>query len=433
MANSFTKQTKNYWFIPVVYIISALGLAILLDVIDRSPKIRDEHLIPEIFLTRSELAETVLSAIATSLLTMTTITFSVMMVVLSTYASQYSPRALPNFIRSRTMEHAQGIFFAGFTYSVTALLFLKRSSKEAMVPDAAVAVLLAVACLFFFVFFIHQVATFIQVNQLIKIISDRAVQLIQEIKGKGELTEANSRLKKTESEEPMYVYSPKEGYVQNVNIAKLAKLTADNDLYLRMIPRIGEYTAENEPLFEVWGCNEKDLLKGMERLVKIERVRNNEQDLAYVLEKIIETALRAISPGINDPNTAIYCIRELSICLKKLGYWNGRTWVLRNEQQRNFLEIPFYTFDEFVFKTYYQLRHYGASDVSVCHALLEALIRIAEGVEPLGKQSVLKLGEYVDHNIDKKVLHNIDNQLIQDTMEKLRVVCGKTANQTSAT
>jgi uncharacterized membrane protein len=309
----------------------ALLLAFLIDSLDRPGQGNLERMIPSVFLTRAELADSVLTAIATSLLTMTTITFSVMMVVLSTYASQYSPRTLPNFIKSKIMAHAQGIFFAGFTYSVASLLNLKR-------------------------------------------VVDLAMQ---------------------------------EG------------------LYLKLAPKVGQYVEKGSLLFEVWGSQDSAGLEPtLTKNVSLGLDRTNQQDLVYVMEKIIETGLRAISPSINDPNTAIYCIRELSLIIKRLGDWKGSHWIIKDRTGEPRMEIPFYSFEELLYKTYYQLRHYGAHDVSVSHALIEALIRVAEKLPSEGKQAVLKFGEYITHHIDKKVMHEFDKQLIDREMSKLQSMCG---------
>ncbi|MDQ1911793.1 DUF2254 family protein [Paenibacillus sp. GD4] len=89
----FPQKNVSFWLIPLLYILFALLLAFLIDSLDRPGQGNLERMIPSVFLTRAELADSVLTANATSLLTMTTITFSVMMVVLSTYASQYcTPR-----------------------------------------------------------------------------------------------------------------------------------------------------------------------------------------------------------------------------------------------------------------------------------------------------------------------------------------------------
>ena len=188
--NGFERSSGRYWVVPSLYIFAALGIAVLMDTLDHTATLRLEEVIPRVLLTKTRIAESVLSAIATSLLSMTTITFSVMMVVLSTNASQYTPRTLPTFIQSKTMQHAQGMFFAGFTYSIAALHFLKRSEGDRLVFDASVAVLFALICLLFFVYFIHQVSKFIRVNTLIQIVSEKAVTLIHAFKTVGTLGES---------------------------------------------------------------------------------------------------------------------------------------------------------------------------------------------------------------------------------------------------
>lgn len=220
---------------------------------------------------------------------------------------------------------------------------MKRVSKEDMVPDAAIGVFFAVVCLIFFVIFFHFVSKFIQVNYLIHIITDHADQIIQEIRQLGSLEKS----REAGAESPLCIYAKQEGYVRYVQIRPMVDLAMQEGLYLKLAPKVGQYAEKGSLLFEVWGSQDSAGLEpALTKNVSLGLDRTNQQDLVYVMEKIIETGLRAISLGINDPNTAIYCIRELSLIIKRLGDWKGSHWIIKDRTGEPRMEIPFYSFEE---------------------------------------------------------------------------------------
>ncbi|MFC0215411.1 DUF2254 domain-containing protein [Paenibacillus chartarius] len=419
MKNRSFGRRHRYWLLPVSYIVGSILLAFLMNYLDESRKwdsIRWGWFSTYLF-TSAAIAKEVLSAIATSLLTMTTITFSVMMVVLSTYASQYSPRVLPNFTQSLAMQHAQGVFFAGFVYSITSLLLLKRATDEQLVPDAAVAVILATLCLVFFIYFIHKVSLSIQVNHLMNEVEQHALALIDDLQW---TAVAPSPVKETS------VNSARAGYVRTISYKNLIRFAQKKGLYIRLVPRIGQYVQKGEPLIEIWGksnLGDSAASKYLDRQIRIGPTRTNEQDLEYVMEKIIDIALRAISPGINDPDTAVYCIRSLSVLLTGIAKREGDHWVIEDSRREGRVWIPFVSFDELLYKTFYQIRHYGAKDVSVTGALLDGLTRIAKGAQPEIKSHIYKFGEYVISSVNQQTTHALDSSFLNGKWQQLVKGC----------
>ncbi|AQL55616.1 hypothetical protein BVH56_00955 [Abyssicoccus albus] len=157
------KLTNNVWIIPLIYCVIAVLLAILTNFIDNNLKqaLVDKYFI--IFTTKPELAKNVLTAISGSLLTMTTITFSTIMVVLTTYSSQFSPRILRNFINDRRTMSVLGVFMSGFLYSIISLLLMRNIEVEANVISGTVSVLIACICIVFFGYFIQFVSKSVQI------------------------------------------------------------------------------------------------------------------------------------------------------------------------------------------------------------------------------------------------------------------------------
>lgn len=168
----------SFWFLPVIYSICsfvAVGVTTAIDVW-LIAKIADS--IPNVLLTNKGIAKSLYSSLITAILTMTTISFSTIMVVLTTYSSQFSPRTLQDFMRSKVTQHVLGVFSFGFVY-VLMNLWLLGESKEKALLSPLFTVIVAIICLAFFILFIHHSSRWVQVNFLIGTIRNEASKVIK--------------------------------------------------------------------------------------------------------------------------------------------------------------------------------------------------------------------------------------------------------------
>ncbi|MGG3943654.1 DUF2254 family protein [Peribacillus psychrosaccharolyticus] len=174
------KIKSNFWIVPAIYGVCFFLLAILSTMLDRSlaqhPNVM--KFIPSVFLIDKELSRSVLSTIATSLLTMTTITFSSILVVLTTFLAQFSPRTLQNFNTDSKTQQVLGTFIGGYIYVIVLLIQVRDNglSNKFIVPSFAV--LVAFICIGMFVFLIHHVIDWIKVGNLISNITKETLSSI---------------------------------------------------------------------------------------------------------------------------------------------------------------------------------------------------------------------------------------------------------------
>lgn len=171
------KMRESIWFVPSVYSVMASILALVTVLMDTRFNKQVIDYITPYMRTSVDLAQTILGTISGALLTMTTITFSTIMVVLTMYSSQFSPRSLQNFLNAPATQRVLGIFMGGFVYSILSLLFMRKNSVSHEVISASVSVILAVICLAFFAYFIHKVGRSVQVSRLIRDITEEVLKL----------------------------------------------------------------------------------------------------------------------------------------------------------------------------------------------------------------------------------------------------------------
>jgi uncharacterized membrane protein len=389
------KIKEGTWFIPAVYTIAALILAIMVVYVDYYLN----AFYPEIFLVGLDLGKTILGTIAGSLLTMTTITFSTTMVVLTTYSSQFSPRTLENFIQDPVTMRVLGVFIGGFVYCIFTLLFLRESFGNT-VASATIGVIIAFVCLAFFAYFIYHVATSIQVGKLIKRLADDALDMIKQEKESFEEDERVSLLQVRPSVviEAKAVKAKQFGYIQYIDEDKLMQHAAEQGSIIEVLKPIGHFVTEKHDLLCVH--NQEEIPEGLEDAVIVGTERTTYSDVEFGLQKIAEVALRAVSPGINDPNTAIQCINYLSVCLSAASHLNGSIKAISDDEGRMKVLIPHQSFEGLLNTSFRQISHYGRDDFSVLQAIFKALEEIGSGSGPAIRKSLDKFADYLKEQVE---------------------------------
>lgn len=423
---------SSFWFIPTFYGIGALIAAILTLIFDRYIIQGNALILPYFFFASYNTSVTILSTLVSSMLTMTTITFSTIMVVLTTYLSNFSPRTLQNFITDRVTKRVLGIFVGGIIYFIVLLLLIKQNSEEGTVYFAPVlAVVYAIVCVAYFVYFIHHVANWILVGNLIRHISKNTLDTIDrtykdfEEANEGSLASWDSwELDEIKMKEPHKIRSKKSGYLQNVAIKDLLKEAIAHDFIIKLERDIGEFIDEGTVIFSYWSTEKHPHEQKLIGALSLGTERTTDQDIEYGIQKLVEIALRAISPGINDPNTAINCINRLGRVLSRLGQKHIPQPLYHDESKNLRVITKPVTYSTYLYKSFYQIRHYAREDVSVLGSILHSLELAAEGNKHDIHETIWEFGQFVIRGFDPKVLDEFDFRFINEKLEKVAKATG---------
>lgn len=313
----------SLWFVPTIIVMGAIILATIL--IQSDGMLGDDltKQYPRLFGAGAEGSRGMLSAIASSMITVAGVTFSITVVALTLASNQFSPRILRNFMSSRETQVVLGIFVGIYAYCLVVLRTI-RGGDEPFVPSIAVlfGVLLAIVGVYFLIFFIHHIAKSIQVSQIIGDVAEETKEAIEHLfpkpMGGGEQTETSEPFQATHV--TWYrVPSTCEGYIQTVDGDALIEFAANRDCVVKMERAIGEFVVLGTPLVSIGpknGVSEKDE-EAVNTLFVIGRTRTVGQDAIFGIQLIVDVALKALSPGINDTATALNCIDALSGVLAK--------------------------------------------------------------------------------------------------------------------
>ncbi|WP_053073769.1 DUF2254 domain-containing protein [Bacillus sp. LL01] len=415
------RARKEIWFVPSLYALASIILTAIVISIDTVFADSVQEYLPKIFFTNVDLSTTILSSIATAILTMTTISFSTIMVVLTTYSSQFSPRTLQDFMTQKTTLRVLGVFVGSFIYSVLSLLFMKDWLDEQRVLASGVSVILAVICVGYFVFFIHHVARSIQVSKLIERLMKEGLISVQKRKllYKAEKITFGTMETPTTYADKIELRPKATGYVQVIDMEGLASKAKEHKFYIIFSKRIGDFVTERTMFAEVYYTEKKPKDLDLTSYIEVGEERTPLQDGEFALQKLAEVALRAISPGINDPNTANNCIRYMSRLLIEFGEVDSEAISFLDDNKEKRVTIPQRTFEKILYTAFYQIRIYGERDISVVLTMLECLILTAEGSKKEVRNKIRNMWGFLVDSIKEELFEPLDLKMIEEKKQKL--------------
>jgi uncharacterized membrane protein len=332
-------------------------------------------------------ARAVLSAIAASMITVAGVAFSVTIVALTLASQQFGPRLLRNFMRDRGNQVVLGTFIATFTYCLIVLRTIRSGSAE-FVPHVSVTIgiLLALASLGVLIYFIHHAAVSIQAPEVIAMVAgdiqDGIERLFPEKLGcaaKEEHDDLSEEIAKNFEVRGDVTTARASGYLQSINEDKLMEVAEKNDLVLLLKLRPGDFVVPDGELAKSQPCGRvTDSMKNEIRGAFIFGTqRTHLQDLEFSIEQLVEVAVRALSPGVNDPFTAINCIDHIAAALCVLAQRSFPSPLRRDETGKLRVIAKPVSFEGIVHAAFDSIRQYGRSSAAVTLRLLDAIARIA--------------------------------------------------------
>jgi len=421
------------WFYPSLYSVFAIILSFFIISQDMGTIEIFPFEIPSIFLTTKEMGEPILGIIAGAFITITTFTFSTTMVVLTMYTSQYTPRVIKNFLSQKQTLQSFGIFVSGFLYTMIALLFLSNFQEDVEITSATVGIAYVLIGIVYFFRFVNNVASYIQTGNLLDRLKENAYESIRvykkSLEGKELLTDI--AVKKVEKGNPFY--AEEDGYFQRVDYRKMIRIAIKYrvELYFQKVTgqfvtkktKVGSYKEVGQPLTKK---QQEELFEEISQKDFIKKERTEAQDFNYTVQKVVEVGMRGLSPGINDPNTAIQCIQILSLMLRELSSLPNGYLIMEKEEDEEVKHItPIMVcaesmdFEILLFNTFQQLVHYGAEDVMVMRAIIKALKVIDENTTQNNHKTIMEFSSFIMRKIEKHEYDAEELKLIKREIKTL--------------
>lgn len=279
---------------------------------------------PRVFGAGADGSREMLAAIATSMITVAGVVFSITIVALSLTSTQYSPRVLRNFMRDKPTQVVLGVFVGNFAYCLLVLRTVRGGDDATFIPALAVlgAMVYAFAAIGLLIYFIHHVAQSIQASTIVvRIFNDANSSLehmFPEMMGDPGVPKAfaPAELPQTWSG----VTASRGGYVMAVAGEPLLRLAVELERVVRLRVGTGDFVMEGSLLADLEGSTDvpSDLADRVRQLVTVGRQRTPEQDPGFGIQQLVDIAVKALSPGINDPTTACMCTDQLGALVMRL-------------------------------------------------------------------------------------------------------------------
>ncbi len=373
----------SYWFLPALLACAGFALGLSLVLVDAW--LGDAWLgrYEWFYGSRPEGARSMLSTIAGSTITVAGVVFSITLVAVTYSSGRFGPRLLGNFMRDRGNQASLGVFIGTYLYCLVVLRTIRSAEetsaatggvvRDAFVPHLAMfgGLALAIASTAVLIYFVHHVTDGIHINNVIARVGRDLIAQIRRRDNEDDsepgLTSAPSSAGKVKP-----IVATKTGYIEAIDFDALLKIAARHDLVLRPLRRTGDFVSEGWTLLEAHSaasiCDR--IRDECTAVVTVGRQRTAQQDLRFGIDELVEIAARALSPGVNDPFTAIACIDWLGSALGELDRSPPPPTQMADDDGTVRIILRPLDFEDYLGAAFAQLRSYVAADpIARAHAL----------------------------------------------------------------
>lgn len=418
----------SLWLIPMVTVLLAVVLAPLLANLEPLPPWLPDALV---FAGTPDGARAILAQLAGATITTVGLVFSLTVVALQMAASQFTPRLLRTFLRDRRVQVVMSGMIGSAVYSVGVLRLVRSDGQgvEPFVPRLAVTVALVLSFLAvgLLLFFVHHVTQHLRVDVVMNgIVAYTRRQLAAVPGDRGTMPD---RLAPDPPTGAVPVWARLDGYLQLVDVQRLATAARHAGVRLRLRPTLGDWVTKGTTLAWGWGDDQEvgpgdrdQLASLVHRHVHLGVDRTESTDLAFGLRQLQDVATRALSPGVNDPTTAAMAVTQMSAVLCRYAGHPLGDDVIDDDDGEVRVAAPRPGFAALLELAIGGVRRYGCSDPEVLAALLTLLIDVAEHVADSADR-----GAVVEEQIGR-VLATAE---LQDSVDRERVErIGRVARET---
>ena len=383
----WSELTNSFWFVPMLIIVAALGLASTTIYLDQIIDFENVDYFKYFVTESADSARSVLSTISGAMIGVAGTVFSITLVALTLASSQFGSRLLRNFMHERLNQVVLGIYVSTYLYCLIILNVVKDNDGMLFIPSLSIliAIFAAVANIVLLIIFIHHISISIQADKVISDISESLTTNVESIFSE-EIDEESISYSSEDIDSVIENYSnhktvksPRSGYLQYMQNDAILNFADENNILIITNHRPGNYLVKGEKIFDIY-INSEDIdeksLSNLDSNFIIGKSRTPQQDAEHAIHQMVEIACRALSPGINDPYTAITCIDNLSstMCyLTKVKFPDKYRY--DDDGNLRYVLRPL-TYDGMLNASFLQIRQFAKGSPAVVIRLMEAMITI---------------------------------------------------------
>lgn len=390
LAGLWQYLSTSFWFVPTLMVCFAIGLSVVMIEVDQAVD-GSPAALAWTYARGPEGARATLETIAGSMITVAGVVFSITVVALQLASSQFGPRLLYNFRRDTANQIVLGTFIATFVYCLLVLRTIQGGEDDSSVRTLSVTVGigLALASLGVLIYFIHHIAGLIQAENVVATVGgelERAIERLFPIKAEPRRGDSPTGTQTDEANrfgsDGCTINAPATGYLQLIDMEALLELAADHDLLLKLEYRPGQFIVRGAEMVQAWPKQavNPSLAASIAETFTVGAQRTLTQDVEFVVEQLVEISLRALSPGINDPFTAVRCLDQLKAALCRLAERDTPSPYVRDRAGALRIIAHPVTFSGIVDAAFNQIRQASRANAAVTIRLLETIEVVAARV-----------------------------------------------------
>lgn len=425
----FEKVQASAWTLPTLLSLSAIALAQTSLWADGVFDTSNIPILSKLEGSSPEGARAFLSTIATSMLAIAGVSFSSIMVTITLASQQFGPRLLRNFIKDKFSQMVLGLLLGTFIYCLFIIRRTDDLGEQAFVPQISttIALVLALLCLGSFIRFVHHIISKIQAEE---VVFDSYQVLEKTITSVFPTPQDDPEHRVPENEFAGWpIRAGKSGYVQAVNIQNLVEVARRDNLVLEAEVRSGDFLTDSRETVKVIEGPSSDeasdeLITAVQESFFVGPVRTPEQDFEYGIRQLVEVALRALSPGINDPFTAMNCIDFLGAGLQSAFARPLPSSIHRDPEGNIRVFSRVTTYEAIVEAAVNQIRQAAREKCDVSCRLLEMLAKTARVSKNKEQQrALLTQAKLIQQNTPPALFCDHDREAIQSRFVACKEAC----------
>ncbi|QDU79407.1 hypothetical protein Pla110_11170 [Polystyrenella longa] len=440
LLNLWDSFRGSFWFRPTLMILFAIVLSEVTHSVDVNLAQKDEEV--EWFSTTSEAARSTLTAVASATIALAGVVFSITILSLSIASTQFGSRLVRNVMSDSIADWVIGQYIGSALFCLLVLRTIREPEyvEVAFVPHigTAVGVGFGLISMWLLIWFIHHVATSIQAPNLVESVADELGTTIERLfpehigRPRGEEDEshtAEEALSRPEGE-TIEILCSTEGYIEGIDGDTLISEACEHKGLLKLNCKPGNFVTYKETLAEFQSYQSGDdldedardsLIKTIQQVIIIGPTRTPRQDISYAVLQLVEIAVRALSPGINDPFTAMGCIDRFSGALCTLAERDFPEIIRRDEEGTPRVVLTNVDrFPEILNDAFNMVRQNGIRSVAVSIRMIDSLLRITAHVTRKRDREAIKVQAIaLKSGFDSQGFVESDRQEFDERYQKL--------------
>ncbi|WP_223702597.1 DUF2254 domain-containing protein [Sutcliffiella deserti] len=410
---------STLWYMPALYILGAIGFVAITLYLDIGLEL--SQYMPDLMRTTAEPTRLLVSALIGGILTLSAFTLNSLLVVLTTFSGQFSPRMLINFVADRTTQHFIGIFHGSFVYVLVVFLFITGKGDEYFVAIPTITVLLAFLTVVTFIFFINHATSWMQVHNIATNMKEESISIVKKVL-RNDLEQYRAvkvgDLMEKEREREVLITAPTSGYIQLIDFNSMIKEAQRDQIIIKLHNKVGDYVLKNNQHFSYWGKGAETLNpEKYHSFIEIGYKETEIQDLKMGMTKLAEIGVKSI--GNDDPQTAITVIHQMADLLLEVEKNITFTPYLADTTGQVRVELDAEDFSYYLYRGFGYLRHYAGDNYPIITEIISALSMVSQSISKDKLDIIWEFAKNSTEYVPDKFIYDLDRDYLLKALNDL--------------